>query len=50
MLNGDNNEKGKKNKNERSNNFALAAHFFGTFRCIVLHDYNVKLPSLYTFY
>ena len=35
-------------KNKKQNNFARAAHFFVHFFAVVLHDYNVKLPS-YTF-
>ena len=56
MLSGERNENGKKNNNNnnRSNqqksDFARAAHFFIVhFFGVVLHDYNVKLPS-YTFY
>ena len=35
--------------NQQKNNFAYAAHFFVHFSVVVLHDYNVKLPS-YMFY
>ena len=56
MLRGERNENGKKktDNNNRSNqqksDFARAAHFFSIhFFGVVLHDYNVKLPS-YTFY
>ena len=29
--------------------FARAAHFFGHFFAVVLHDYNVKLPKTYSY-
>ena len=35
--------------NKQKNNFAYAAHFFVHFSVVVLHDYDVKLPS-YMFY
>ena len=34
----------------KKNNFTSAAHFFVHFFAVVLHDYNVKLPSRHTFY
>ena len=31
--------------NQQKSNFARAAHFFGHFIAVVLHDYNVKPPE-----
>ena len=48
MLNSDNNENNKKSIDlisKKKKPFARVAHFFVHFLAVVLHDYNVKLPS-----
>ena len=52
MLNGNNNDKGKKMKGliSQKTTLHLQHSFLVHFFAIVLHDYNVKRPSLYTFY
>ena len=45
MLSGEGNENGQKTTTGLISNFARAAHFFCTFLCRYLHDYNVKLPE-----
>ena len=45
MLNGDGNENGKQTSRSNQQNLHVQHTFFCTFLCLVLHEYNVKLPE-----